>query len=194
MAKSEPSSSSISTTKLGPSATLTVNTGGWLDSRFVLISPISVTGQPDWHSKRLDVSLTRKEVETSPSVDTHQPVSRQHEIEYMGHFGYPFYWGGSNLWGPESYPIGLAAAEEKHARKSLMDPTGKSAADSHLRSSQAVTNYSLEASDGEIGHVHGFVFDDETWAIRSIEVATRNWWPGKKVLVAPEWIAKVSWA
>src|ERR1035438_9100381 len=87
---------------------LTVNTGGWLDGRLVLISPISVMGHPDWQSKRLDVSLTRKQVEESPSIDTHEPVSRQHEIEYMGHFGYPFYWGGSNLWGPEQYAAGLA--------------------------------------------------------------------------------------
>jgi len=35
--------------------------------------------------------------------------------------------------------------------------------------------------------------DDETWAIRYIEVTTRNWWPGKKVLFSPAWIQKVSW-
>ena len=35
--------------------------------------------------------------------------------------------------------------------------------------------------------------DDEAWAIRYIEVATRNWWPGKKVLVSPAWIERVSW-
>jgi len=35
--------------------------------------------------------------------------------------------------------------------------------------------------------------DEEAWAIRYIEVATRNWWPGKKVLISPEWIERVSW-
>jgi hypothetical protein len=65
--------------------------------------------------------------------------------------------------------------------------------DSHLRSSEAVTGYNIEAADGEIGHVNGFVVDDEAWAIRYIEVATRNWWPGKKVLVSPAWIERVSW-
>ena len=38
-----------------------------------------------------------------------------------------------------------------------------------------------------------FIVDDETWAIRYIEVLTKNWWPGKKVLVSPSWIQKVSW-
>jgi hypothetical protein len=57
--------------------------------------------------------------------------------------------------------------------------------DSHLRSTGAVTGYHIEAEDGEIGHVAGFIVDDETWAIRYIEVLTKNWWPGKKVLVSP---------
>ena len=166
---------------------LTVETGGWLEGRLVLISPISVIGQPDWQSKRLHVSLTKKQVENSPSIDAHQPLSRQHEIKYMGYYGYPFYWGGTNLWGPASSPAGLATAEAAAA------PTGNLRSDSHLRSSQAVMGYFIEASDGEIGHLDGFVFDDETWAIRYVEVATRNWWPGKKVLVSPAWIQRVSW-
>jgi hypothetical protein len=41
--------------------------------------------------------------------------------------------------------------------------------------------------------VNGFVVDDEIWAIRYMEVATRNWWPGKTVLVSPGWIERVSW-
>ena len=47
--------------------------------------------------------------------------------------------------------------------------------------------------DGEIGHVEDFIIDDETWAIRYLIVDTHNWWPGKKVLVSPQWIERVSW-
>ena len=75
----------------------------------------------------------------------------------------------------------------------MLRRVGKPVSDSHLRSSAVVTGYHVEATDGEIGHVDGFVLDDETWAIRYIEVATRNWFPGKKVLVSPEWIDGVSW-
>jgi hypothetical protein len=63
----------------------------------------------------------------------------------------------------------------------------------HLRSTQEVTNYYIEANDGDIGHVHDFLVDDENWTIRYVVVDTRNWWPGKKVLVSPEWIRSVSW-
>jgi hypothetical protein len=41
--------------------------------------------------------------------------------------------------------------------------------------------------------VEDFVIDDETWAIRYIIVDTHNWLPGKKVLVATQWIERVSW-
>jgi hypothetical protein len=137
---------------------LVVNTGGWLCGRPVLISPISVIGQPDWQSKRLDVSLTKKQVENSPDIDTRQPVSRQHEIEYLGYYGYPFYWGGSDLWGPASYPAGLLAVLAAAPSKTVTQArAGKKLTDSHLRSSQEVTGYFIEASDGEIGHLDGFV-------------------------------------
>jgi hypothetical protein len=166
---------------------LTVTTG-WLGGRRVLISPISVI-HADWQGKRLDVALTKKQVEDSPDIDTDQPVSRQHEIAYSGYYGYPYYWGGPFLWGPAYYPGGVMAA----SGDVMTDQIQSESVDSHLRSTKAVTGYHIEASDGEIGHVAGFIVDDEAWAIRYIEVATKNWWPGKKVLVSPAWIERVSW-
>jgi hypothetical protein len=51
----------------------------------------------------------------------------------------------------------------------------------------------IKSGDGEIGHVDDFIVDDETWAVRYMVVNTSNWWVGKKVLVAPNWIRQVSW-
>lgn len=65
--------------------------------------------------------------------------------------------------------------------------------DLHLQSLQDVMGYHIEAEDGGIGHVVDFILDDHTWAIRYLEVDTRNWWPGKKVLIAPQWIHRVRW-
>jgi len=56
-----------------------------------------------------------------------------------------------------------------------------------------VSGHDIQAVDGEIGHVEDFIIDDETWTIRYLVVDTRNWWPGKKVLVSPQWIKSVSW-
>jgi hypothetical protein len=170
---------------------LTVETGGWLEGRQVLISPISVI-HTDWQARRLTVALTKEQVEKSPDIDTHQPVSRRQEAEYFGYYGYPSYWAGPYLWGPAFYPAGVTAPPAA-STEAMADRIRKESADSHLRSTKAVMGYHIEATDGEIGHVDGFLVDDEAWAIRYIEVATRNWWPGKKVLVSPAWIERVSW-
>lgn len=170
---------------------LTVDTGGWLGGKHVLISPFAVV-HTDWPARRLDVALTKKQVEMSPDVDTQRPVSRQQEAEYLGYYGYPSYWGGPYLWGSTLTP-GLAVPMLPSVER-VPQSVKKESSDSHLRSSEAVTGYHIEASDGEVGHVEGYVVDEEQWAIRYIEVATRNWWPGKKVLISPEWIERVSWA
>jgi hypothetical protein len=65
--------------------------------------------------------------------------------------------------------------------------------DPHLQSTREVIDYYIEARDGDIGHVEDFIIDDEAWAIRYLVVNTRNWWPGKKVLVAPQWISEIRW-
>jgi hypothetical protein len=77
--------------------------------------------------------------------------------------------------------------------EAIADNAARESTDSHLRSTEGIAGYHVEASDGEIGHVDGFIIDDQAWAIRYIEVATRNWWPGKKVLVSPVWAERVSW-
>ena len=77
---------------------LIVDTGSWLSSRKVLISPIAI-GQASWAEKILSVSLTREQVKNSPAIDTDKPVSRQHEMEYLGYYSYPYYWGGAGFWG-----------------------------------------------------------------------------------------------
>ena len=169
---------------------LTVDTGGWLGGRQVLISPFSIL-HTDWPAKRLDVALTKKQVENSPDINTHQPVSRQHEAEYNRYYGYPYYWGGPYLRGPAFDPAGLAnSVASTETMGGMID---RESPDSHLRSTEGISGYHVETTDGEIGHVDGFVIDDEAWAIRYIEVATRNWLPGKKVLVSPGWIDRVSW-
>lgn len=168
---------------------LTVETGGWLSGKRVLISPYSIIST-DWFARRVDVALTKKQVEDSPSIDTQLPVSRQHEADYLNYYGYPYYWGGPYLWGPGYYPSGLAvptpASQQSRLHSNLTD--------SHLRSIDAVAGYHIEAIDGGIGSVNGFIVDDDAWSIRYIEAVTKNWWPGKDVLFSPDWIKRVSWA
>ena len=63
--------------------------------------------------------------------------------------------------------------------------------DPHLRSTSEVTGYSIHATDGDIGHVDDFIVDDGGWSIRYV-VVSRSWL-GKKVILSPDWIERVSW-
>ncbi len=51
----------------------------------------------------------------------------------------------------------------------------------------------LDATDGEIGKVEDFYFDDQSWTIRYLVVKTGNWLSGRKVLIAPDALLKHSW-
>ena len=83
---------------------LVVDTGSWLSSRKVLISPISI-GEPTWTDRTLPASITKEQVKNSPDIDTDKPVSRQYELGYFGYYGYyPYYWGASGLWAASDYP------------------------------------------------------------------------------------------
>ena len=182
-----------------------VDAGNWLTGRKVLISPRSIH-RVDWQRETIDVDLTQQQVKDSPSIDTDRPVSRQHEVDYHRYFGYPNYWEGANLWGvtmlpypwvgasPDpvvaaSQPVDSAVAREVQGRiDEELDH-----ADVHLRSCDEVVGYDIVATDGSIGEVDDFVFDDQNWAIRHLVVDTRKWLPGKRVLLSPADIDHVSW-
>jgi hypothetical protein len=133
---------------------LIVDTGGWLAGRQVLISPISVV-KADWAAERIEVALTKSQVENSPSIETHKPVSRRYEAIYFTYYGYPYYWGGPLLWGPAPYPARLAAARQEAAEAAIWEQ--EDPGDVHLRSTNEVAGYHIQATDGEIGHIEDFI-------------------------------------
>jgi len=166
---------------------LVASTGYWLPGRQVLISPHAlVVIERNIYNLTIKIDLTKKQIENSPSLNSDQPVSRQFEDSYSGYYGYPAYWSGAFMWGAYPYPM-------RDREQWKTPPQKEKEWDAHLRSTHAVTGYHIQALDGEIGHVEDFIIDDETWAIRYLLVGTKNWWPGKKVLVSPQWIERVSW-
>ncbi|TJY55950.1 PRC-barrel domain containing protein [Sinimarinibacterium sp. CAU 1509] len=182
---------------------LIVDTGSWLSSRKVLISPFSID-QTDGSYKKLWVKITKEQVKDSPDIDTDKPVSRQHEETYLKYYGYPLYWTGTGLWGDgidprmavRGFPVAGPSPEvqaEMHRVLAEADAAGHRDDDPHLRSCTAMVGYKVHANDGEIGHVEGALIDDETWSLRYLIVNTSNWWLGHSVLIAPQWITGMSW-
>lgn len=167
------------------------DTGGWLPGREVLISPLSFTGL-DWDSSRIGVSLTRSQVENSPPIETDMPISRQREVEYYGHYRIPGYWAGPYRWGAWATPWAYVGHGAPAAR--VRGAGRRDTGDPRLRSTASVIGYSIEARGGDIGHVDDFLVDDHDWAIRYLVVDSHNWLPGRRVLVAPEWVDRISWS
>jgi len=165
---------------------LVAATGNWLTARQVLISPYALNSviKSDQH---LSVNLTKKQIENSPALESHKPVSQQFEEDYHNYYGWPTYWSGSSAWG--DYPY----IERDHNKRGGL-AKGAQRWDRHLRSTHEVTGYHLQALDGKIGHIEDFIVDDVTWAIRYLIINTGNWWLGKKVLMSPHWIERVSWS
>lgn len=163
---------------------LVANTGDWLSGRQVLISPYAL-GAIDKEGKHIAIALTKQQIEDSPSLENDKPVSRQFEESYYAYYGWPIYWSSPYMWGPFPFLVHEATQPESNE--------GGQPWDAHLRSTKDVCGHHVQATDGEIGHVEDFIVDDQTWAIRYLIVDTRNWWPGKRVLVSPKWMEHVSW-
>jgi hypothetical protein len=164
---------------------LVASNGNWLTGRQVLISPYALTGI-DREAEHININLTKKQIEDSPSLDSDKPVTRQFEEAFYKYYSWPMYWGGPHMWGYYPYI-------EREKEKWIETTIGNNKGDPHLRSTLKVRGYHVQARDGEVGHIEDFIIDDETWAIRYLIVDTKNFWPGEDVLISPQWIERVSW-
>ncbi len=142
---------------------LVLDSGTWLNRRRVTLPP-DIIEEKDWADHRISVTgLTRQQVIDSPGTETHVPINVHERAEEAMIVDWGVYW--TSVVGTE--------------------PPWRVSEDPHLRNTQEITGYRIHAADGQIGHVADFLVDDETWTIRHLVVDTRNWWPGKHVLIAP---------
>ncbi len=115
------------------------------------------------------------------------PVSRQYETQLVEYYNWYPYWEGPHAWGPAMTPFTTAAVRTEPIQS--IEAGGQS----HLRSVREVTGYHIQALDDTIGHVEDFLLEGRTWAIRYLVVDTRNWLPGRKVLIPPAWASTIDW-
>ena len=121
------------------------------------------------------MKLSCAQVEGSPGIESHETVSRQHELKVAKYYGWPVYW-------PVEATLATHVTEDEDR------------GDSNLRSVSEVRGYHVHAKDGDLGHVADFLIDDGIWEIRYLVVDTGKWLPGKKVLLDPRAAEAVDWA
>jgi hypothetical protein len=166
---------------------LVVDIGGWLPGRKVLISPLEIK-KADGEEKSLYIALTKKQIQESPDIDKDKPVSREKRLEIRKH-NWPVYWEPTGM--PSYIFTNLPPPEMQEEEKSR---SNEEKGVSHIRSTKEVMGYHIGAKDGEIGHVDDFIVESETsWNVRYLVVDTKNWLPGKKVLISPQWVENISW-
>lgn len=167
---------------------LVIDTGRWLPGHKVLVSPQAMAQDEE---RVMRVKLTREEVQRSPGIDADPPVSHLLKLAHQRDYVYPY--AGPYLWGmlPPARPPLREELPRSPARREAEVQAQQRAERSHLRSGREVTGYRIHAADGEIGHVEDFIVDDTDWAITGVVVDTRNWLPGKKVVVPPQAIEAI---
>jgi hypothetical protein len=123
------------------------------------------------------------------------------ESHLYDYYGWNPYWSTSLFMGGYSYGYmgGIdgamdAPSPDSRRREERVYDTQRGDNDPHLRSIAAVSGYHFHALDGEIGHVEDFFVEDADWSIHYLLVDTKNWWPGKKVLISPRSAQTIDWS
>ena len=155
-----------------------VDTSSWLLGRLVLIAPHAF-GNLDQHRSLLLVNLTRQQIENSPPIELHKPVSRQYEEEYYRYYEFV------PIVQPPPSPLPSEEAGESDNARNVNDP--------HLRSTHAVTGYHLQTSEETIGHITDFMMDDKSWAICHLVVETGTWFSGKEIVISPSHVDRINY-
>jgi len=171
---------------------LVVDTGTWLPGRQVLLTP-HVFDNFQTEDQHLAVKLTRQQIADSPPVDAHKPLSRQYELEYYRHYGWPNYWEGGGLWGLNNFPTLQRPAGAPPNQSGEDHDTALVSADAHLRSTQAVGGYQIQATDGIIGHVCDYLMDSTDWAIQQLVVKIGHRLSGRDVLIPVGLVERISY-
>lgn len=164
-----------------------VDTGRWLPGRRVIISPLSI-GRPDWENKRLPVALSRTTVEGSPDVPPELPIHRTDEEELHRHYLWEPYWipGLGGVIETVGGPMGPIPMDLDEDQTPALDAETQGP---RLFAASEMLNFDILATDGSIGHLEDFLFDEMSWTLRWLVVDTGVWIQGRKVLIPTSWVA-----
>ncbi len=171
-----------------------VDTGVWIFGRSVLISPQAFKSTFEPGNPML-VILTRQQIEKSPPMESHKPVTRKYEEAYLGYYGWPYYWLGLGVWGmnntttptpPPTESVGGTVAKGNQRSEDI---------DAHLQSIVDLGRYEVHVGGGEndesVGTVVDFLVEDRDWTIRHLVIKTGTWADEKTLLLAPSQVDRI---
>jgi uncharacterized protein YrrD len=169
---------------------LHADTRRWF-GRHVLLAP-TVVRSVDWDHGRIHVALTEEQVRTSPDIDSHKTVSRQHQLPLDEYFQWPLSTSDS-LWEGEELAARL------HTLLIEMHPEQATAApepfkdEAHLWSARALRHYSVESETRHLGRVEDFLVDPDPWTLRYIAVDNGGPLHANRFLLPADRVHWISW-
>lgn len=140
-----------------------VKTGNWLTGRLVLLSP-AVLGLPDTDLEAIPVFSKKTTIESSPSIETHAPVSLKHRHELARYYGWPIQWTGAsaNVPGVMTPPIlPVKPLETDHEENDSGEIE-----DFPLRRSSEISGYYVSVEGNNEGVIDDIIIETPSWMIR----------------------------
>lgn len=185
-----------------------LETDHWFSGRTVCV-PTEVFDQVVWTERNAQVAVDREQIER---VSQHDVGKAEDDIDLARSGSWSSYWsaddptGGTNdIGGGASADASSPSAQRTHEQSTsgtrLASPASvhpltsvdQPASQRELRLLKTLWNFHVETIDGSVGHIDDFLIDDQSWEIRYIVVETRNWMPGRRVLVGREAAESISW-
>ncbi|MGD8569715.1 MAG: PRC-barrel domain-containing protein, partial [Gammaproteobacteria bacterium] len=168
---------------------LLVDTGKWLNSRKILISPIAI-GMIHEQDKSIDIELTKWQLASSPALADSKNITRQYEERYFRHFSWTPYWQAAES---DRYAVPAFMGKSSHTGSATWGHDHRN----NLHSELEIKAFNIESRDnkaGNVGVVKQLVIDSYYWMVRYLLADTRDWLPSDSVLLSPDWIYDVDWA
>ncbi len=163
---------------------LVADTGNWLPGRQVLLAPPALA---DWDETGgvLNVNLSRRQIEKSPAMAEHLPLSRQYEEDYYRYYGWPSYWQGEGVWDAGTFPV--------VGQPPTAAGTARNRPEAHLRSTAAVTGYQVRGVDGTQGQISDFLLAAEEWTLASLVIRIGHRFSGAEVILPTGAVERISY-
>ena len=171
---------------------LVVDADSWLPGREVLVSPHSLTCL-DHDKQSLRINLTRKQIRNSPSIQSHQKVSRQFEEEYCRYYGLPRYWQGEALRDMSGFPVSERATISLPGKPLASGDAQWKRSMASLLSTKAAVGGGPEGGDNAMGHIQDFMIDLQSWAIRQLVVKTGHRFSSEGLGIPTNRVERISW-
>ncbi len=167
---------------------LVVVDSAWLSSKKILL-PVGAIDRVSWGDHVIHAHGAQKDLLEQAGPQQVQTVSRAHALILQKYHRWPYYWRNVGH-APQTQSISDILSEEKElANRSIHeDDTGE-----RLRSVKEMHGYHVQTVTGPAGKVVDFLFEEQSWTVRYLNVDTGTFFHEKDVLVSVNRVRRISW-